>query len=549
MGQPPVSETHPLGRHRWDFLFPIALAVLHAVLWHTANRLEGVWFQAPATDQSHDLRTAWLFYHAFADANVTGVVDAWINGSPVHTPFVPLTSALLMLAFGESRLSAEFILPVYTAIWLLATYVIFRRLYDVETARWTTALVSTFPVFLIYSRTYLFDHPLAAMFACACWALIRSEGFDRLGASIVFGILAGLAALTRGAGAVFLVGPVFVVCAVFLQQPDRARRIRNASVAALIALTIAATWYLPNLPTLAAYVFRATCGEDAVTRTGGTSALSLANVGYYVVWIIAQGPGVPIAGLAVLSWILGRFLKRNSATATLAVPLALVFAIDFVLLTIAAQREAARYFQPLMPLVALATYKAVAGIGHTAVRRAIAALVIALSAHHVTSLSLVLDGSASPSFAAAPYFRSLPLWDHRTYFSQLVEYYRLGTPQDDFCISETVDLLATLNLPPHAVIGTISTPHAFFQPNGLQLEAVRRRLGWSFVWSRALDPSHPDRLSESLPRLPVDAILSRSGGPTGVTARELQRFQPVRSITLGDGSVVAVLVRGLRRDE
>lgn len=99
-----------------------------------------------------------------------------------------------MLAFGESRMVAEFVMPLFTAVWFVATYLVICRLYDAATARWTTALVSAFPVFLIYSRTYLLDHPLAALFALACWTLLTTRGFSNPLASLGFGVLAGLTA-------------------------------------------------------------------------------------------------------------------------------------------------------------------------------------------------------------------------------------------------------------------------------------------------------------------------------------------------------------------
>jgi 4-amino-4-deoxy-L-arabinose transferase-like glycosyltransferase len=170
----------------------VVLAAVHAALWYYANLREGVWRQVPATDQAHDLTTAWIIHRAFANLDPDGVVKAWIHGSSVHTPFVPFLSALLMTAFGKSRLVAELVLPISTAVWLTATYAVIRRRYDSSTARWTTALVSTFPVFLIYSRTYLFDHPLAAVFAVACWALLATDRLERIWPSVAFGVLAGL---------------------------------------------------------------------------------------------------------------------------------------------------------------------------------------------------------------------------------------------------------------------------------------------------------------------------------------------------------------------
>ncbi len=176
------------------------LALVHAVLWYWANHREGVWLQAPATDQAHDLRSAWLLFQAIKRLDPGAMVWTWAHASGVHTPLIPFVSAVLMVVFGESRVVAESVLPLSTAVWLLATYAVVGRLYDRETARWTTALVSCFPVLLIYSRTYLLEHPLAALFSCACWALLATDRFGTHCLPRAFGALAGLTALARGGG-------------------------------------------------------------------------------------------------------------------------------------------------------------------------------------------------------------------------------------------------------------------------------------------------------------------------------------------------------------
>ena len=520
--------------------FPVAVALVHAVLWYAAIDVEGAWRQAPAIDESHDLRTAWLFCRALNDGNLAALVHTWVHASPVHTPLVPFVSGVLMALFGESRVAAEAVMPIFTAVWLVATGAAVSRLYDRQTARWTVLLSGAFPVFLIYSRTYLFDHPLAAVFACACWALLRTRGFADRRASIVFGGLAGLTALARGGGAIFLAGPIVVTLATVRREPDFARRLGGAALAFLTAAVIAATWYAANLANLAAYMFRATYGADAIARTGGSRAFSLESAEYYVTWLVAQGPGVPMLAVAIVAWIAGTPWRRAARPSPIAMALAAAFAIDFVLLLFAAQRQTARYFLPLVPLVALAICRSIAGVPWPLARRAAAVAVAALALHHVVAMSVPY--TAETWTARAPYVRGLPLWDHRPYFGHLVAYYRLRTPADDFRVPDTVAFLSRLGLRPAAVIGTIGPLHAFFQPNGLQLEAERRRLAWTFVWSAVLEP-FADPVA-AIPIPPPDAILYRWGGPTGMAAsiRWPPAFVDAGRLELGDGSVVTILV-------
>ncbi len=530
----------------------LLLAALHGVLWYWCNQSEGVWTQAPATDQAHDLTTAWILFGAVGRHDLAAFVQGWMHASPVHTPFVPLTSALLMLAGGESRIVAEAALPLFTVVWLIATYAIVRRLYGLSTALWTTALVSTFPVFLIYSRTYFFEHPLAAVFTCACWALLATDGFLRPLPSAVFGVLAGVTCLTRGGAPVYLAGPLVVTLWGIRPAPDRRARLRRCVWALIGASSIAATWYVPNAIALASYIYRATYGEDAVSRVGSASALSLSNAGYYVTWIVAQGPGVPMLATIVTGifagWIVARRMDQPSRT-TLA--LAAVFVIDFLLLLVAAQHEAARYFQPLTALVALAIVRSIQTISMRAIRISVAIATVAFAVHHLFALTLPAHPLSS---VRTPYIRSLPFWDHEPYFVSLTNYYGIHPVSQDFRIRDAVDLLETRRLRPGAVVATLQAPHPFFQPNGLQLESIRRGVDLRFVWVPFVEEDNYATVSRALAALSIDAVLLRTGG-TSVSMESMMRgfpalfdtahgtFKRAGALTLGDGSSVSLYVR------
>src|SRR6266542_817325 len=374
--------------HATDVVFVAGLSLVHALLWWWANHREGVWLQAPAIDQAHDLTTAWLFHRALAAIDPDGLARTWVAGSSVHTPLVPLCSAVLMRLFGATRVTAEAILPVFIAIWIVAVYACVRQLFGSTTARCTTLLTTAFPVFLIYSRTYVFEQPLTASLAVACWWLIAADGFRRGGHSVGFGIAAGAVALTRGGGFVLLTGPVLVTLSSIRAAPDRTRRWTHCAAALGVAVLLASTWYGPNFRAFSDYVRQATYGQDAVARTGRTAAFSWDAAVYYGTWLIAQGPGWPMLLLVVgaaASGLSGEHRPKNLRP--MAGALCAVFAIDFVSL---------------------------------------------LALYHVVALSLTFP--LGPQRTAAPYVRGIPLWDHRTYFRTLVDFYKLRTPADDFRI-------------------------------------------------------------------------------------------------------------------
>ena len=525
---------------RWnaiDSAFVFLLSLFHVILWFWANHHTGVWLQVPAIDEAHDLTTASLFHRALSGIDTQGLLRTWSHGSSVHTPLVPLCSAFLMWVFEPSRIAAETVLPLSVTVWIFAVYAIVKRLYDRQTARWTTALLTSFPVFLIYSRPYVMEQPWAGVFALACLCLIASDGFRRADASLAFGVTSGLTALSRGGGFAVLAGPVVVTLVAFRGSADRRRAVHCAAALA-IAIALASTWYLPNFRSFYSYVQQATYGRDALARTGSAAALSPEAATYYLRWLIAQGPGWPMLVVVVAGFLIsaarrGGAQRPSRTTATLCG----AFAIDFGILLVAMQRETARYFLPIMPIVALVIVRSVQGIRPAGVRGGAVALIALFGLHHVIALSITTP-PVHDRFAA-PYIGSIPLWDHRTYFNTLVDFYHLRTSADDFMIADIVQFLGTVPVPRDAVIAVVEPTHAFFHQNGLQLESIRQEREWRWV------DVYMTQNSESV-TIPDSDVLVLRGNVIGLE-HQLNSFRESRTFMLGDGSVATVFIRDLAR--
>ena len=201
---------------------------------------------------------------------------------------------------------------------------------------------------------------------------------------------------------------------------------------------------------------------------------------------------------------------------------------------VAMQRQTARYFLPMTPIMALLIVRIVQRIEPTGVRRGAGVLIALLALHHIVALSITMP--SVDDRVAAPYVRSIPLWDHRTYFKTLVGFYRLRTPVDDFRIGEIVRFLSTLPLRRDAAIAVVGPPHAFFHRNGLQLESIRQQREWRWV----SEVSITDTAAEVM--IPdVDVVILR--GDEIHLAPQRVSLGEVKSFGLGDGSIGRVLVR------
>jgi len=361
-------------------------------------------------------------------------------------------------------------------------------------------------------------------------------------------VASGLTALARGGAFVVLAGPVLVTIWSIRHTPDRMRRWLHCAGALAVSTALASTWYVPNSGQFYAYVRQATYGQDAMARTGRAAALSWNAVTYYLTWVGAQGPGWPMLSLVIVGiGVKVVYARQRLRPSLVATAMLAVFVIDFAVLLLGMQRQTARYFLPLMPLVALGIVRIVQSVPHTAVRLTLATGIVFFAVHHVVALSIRMP--AVHDYLAAPYVRGIPLWDHRTYFRMLIDFYKLRTPADDFRIAEIIRSLGALHIPRRAVIAVVGPPHAFFHRNGLQLESIQQQREW-----RWLPDVYVNDSESSLVTVPAaDVVIVRGGPPTPVGIdglidrisglRQQTRFGEVADFTLGDGSAAKIFVR------
>ncbi len=483
-----------------------------------------------------------------------GFARSWVEASPVHAPLVPTLSALSMMVFGATRSAAELVLPLSTLLWAWASFRVVERFYGRPTAAATVALAATFPVAQVLARTYLFEHPMAALFAAAIWALVASDLFARTGPTLLFGALAGLVAVARTAGPVYLVGPTLVAVALALRRPGAVDRLLRLAAATAIGLLVAATWYLPNLSNLLAYIHRVTYGAAAQMYTGGESAVSWQNFLYYVQWVVVDGPGFPMVAVGLVAWIVAlrtgtRPRLRSFLTAAL-----IAFALSFGPLLGAAQRVGAILFLPLLPIVALALVRAVASVPAGRWRSILAVGLALLAAHHVVAMTLATYPNSAGS--RGPYPQTFPLWNHRNPFVDLAA--SVGAkPGIDLRIPEIVDRLDALGLPADARIAVLSD-HPFLHVHNVRHEAWDRGRTWRFHPGPSLQlqksPTWTQEFRNSFTA--SDAVVLRSGGASYLSRGDygpvfdalrregVRRFQQVgEALPIADGSSIRIFRR------
>ncbi len=554
----PKAVAAPATPDRLAVPFCIAWSLLLAALSYAAIRREGAWDQVPAWDSSWYHTIALEMKRAFADRGLVGFAEAWVGFSEIHAPLVPALSALSMLLLGESRWAAELVLPVATVFFLLGSFRVTERLFGRKTAWASTLLVSSFPLCLGLSRFYLFEWVTASLYALAGWALLSTEILARWKPTLLFGLLAGLVSLSRMGSPVLLVGPALVMALLALRQPAAPARLLRLATATAIAMALAATWYWPNREAIVAYVARVTYGSASAYYAGDAGSFSLENFFYYLHWNVLEGPGVPtvtivLLGLAAGAWkTRGRVLRSGPMGALL-----FVWGLGFLFLFTATQRVGARYFVPLVPIVAIATVRAIAAIPWRLPRRAAAAVVAGFAIFHLTASTLFFPVPHDSALGGQGAIGGFALWNHRTPFLELASSVGLQSPRADFRIPEIVDRLESLGIGSKAYV-YVMADHPFFEVNPLRHEAILRRLDWTFAMVPPLRDHRSPEWNETVRRElgGATALVVRSGGASHASAGDLgdllpELLDPVlrpfeaagEPFYLGDGSMARVLLR------
>ncbi len=192
-----------------DYLFPISVGVaLVAVLWQLdISRCRGweVW------DPSSHLKDV-LSFHASPSIQ-------WLY-STVYPPLVYFLTDLLFSLLGPSRQNAELLISLCLIPLSLGAYSL-GRIYG---GRAAGVLCLVLPLlnedFIFLSQSYLLDVPLIMMVTLTLLALHKVGQFQKLGASVVLGLVIGAGMMVKY-NFFFFCGPVLICGALLLIEGSK----------------------------------------------------------------------------------------------------------------------------------------------------------------------------------------------------------------------------------------------------------------------------------------------------------------------------------------
>jgi len=307
--------------------------------------------------------TALLDWQALIEHGLKGLAKAVMTNGSANAPLVPLLAAPLT---APDPMSTATVLVQIPFVWLLivSSHSIYRRLAGPWAALVGTIVTVSLPGVLSYARLLHFAVPLTAVLTAALAALLASRYLTSWRWSLVFGLLMGLALLTRTVALAMVPGLIVVAVLLAARRSPARLWIRNLALALAAAAVIAAPWYAANSSVVTAYLLGNGYSE------GSSFYVPVAPWMMRLAQIVGQDILIPliVVGIGVVAVALARRLVRQrggasataeaKAVAPIASTAAIAVTLGWYFLALSSSHNGGTAFTlPLAPLlVALVLY-------------------------------------------------------------------------------------------------------------------------------------------------------------------------------------------------
>ncbi len=221
-----------------------------------------------------------------------------------------------------------------------------------------------------------------AMVTLALAVLVRTDGFCRRGAAVLFAVAAVAAMLTKVQGLFFLIGPVaFVAIRALMRQPaDRGRILRNLGLTAAMGAALLTFFYAP-LAGRAIEVFLRHTGQAGMAGSTGTTPLfSLGRLLFYPANLLFA-----ISPVLVIPAVVGLVRRgRDGLLVTAAV-------VPIVILTVVVTTQWGRFILPILPVLAIAAADALLRLRSARARWGFTTCAVAAGMVQLVVTSFIID--------------------------------------------------------------------------------------------------------------------------------------------------------------
>ncbi len=502
-----MNETRSVVAREWAIVGGVYLAlVLIAAVWLAIDR------RPPEWDHANHLERV---VHCAEDM-ARGDVRTIIERSSFYPPVVPCAAALVYRLAPSDAAAAQSVILAFLGLGMAAVYLLGRRVAGGAEGVAAAAVFGCAPFVVFSAQRFQLDLPLAAMVAVALVVIFLTEGFTRLGWSLVAGLVFALGMLIKPPFAAYVLVPVLLAAAL---SRERRRAAVYAALSVLVGGALSVPWYGPRLFGLVPQIANRSFKQAA--ESGHPDPLTATALAFYPTWLAPQ-LGVLAVVLLLIGLVVAAIKRQWIVLAALVAPFLL-----FELL----QNKNLRYTLPLLPIAAV-----LAGVAFGLLRgraRSIGAIVLGLvCALQVSATALAVPSGWTLPGLGVPFVLESPPrtgnWRHREIMA-LVSKDSRGAP-------------VTVSIVPNDNFFSVSNFRYYGTRDGLPLQFTRawdgEPIGIEYMVLKTGDvgPSwtaeKPRRIAE---RLQTDAALSRV-------------FPVIGEFQLPDGSTATVRARRVTED-
>jgi glycosyltransferase involved in cell wall biosynthesis len=179
-----------------------------------------IWLQQddypPHWDMSQHLMNSYRYVDTLNEINHTTdfntlahkVYHFFIGKDTYYPPFMYWLSVPFVVGFRRTMDGAVYTNIVPLIVLVFSLYGIGKKLWNRQTGLLAALVIVSYPFIASQFHEFQLDMPLLAMTSLAFYCLLASERFRHSGWSFFFGVISGLAMLTKWPLPAFLIGPV-----------------------------------------------------------------------------------------------------------------------------------------------------------------------------------------------------------------------------------------------------------------------------------------------------------------------------------------------------
>ncbi|GBF82909.1 phospholipid carrier-dependent glycosyltransferase [Aphanothece sacrum] len=347
-------------------LTPSRVWIILGLIWLASNLCDRIWLMLdhsmPAWDQSNHLNKSLQYVYELESPQFLNG-EWWRNFWKLSSKYPPLTyiiAAIFQKIFGVGNDQALLTNLLYSAILILSVYTLGKILFSPQVGLWGATLSILIPRLYQTRLQFVIDNTLLTLtIACFCcltlWKIQKYKEKQWLW-TVIFGLVWGLALLTKQSVMFFLLTPLLWLGLTYLWQ-GKWERILQLITSFIVSSLIWFPWYRTNW----IYLFSTVQNSNAIPASyeGDPPLNTLAAWTYYwqdlplaMGWILLI---VPLVGL--LLHLLRRFPGINedvdSKKAISGIKWLGVYFLGSYLICSAIFNKDTRYIMSYLPILAI----------------------------------------------------------------------------------------------------------------------------------------------------------------------------------------------------